>query len=173
MSVLLRPRVEARNVGTLALVAGLALHKALAREGLFLKWPNDLLLKGRKCAGILLETEVNEGQLDWVTLGLGVNVLSAPEEGAFLGGGAKDVRDSFLAAFAPLYQSWQAQGFAPFREDWLSRAHPPGTKLRVKIPSNPLQGTFAGLDSQGNLRLRLADGRIKNLAAGEVYEGVP
>src|SRR5690606_32282573 len=86
LSVLLKPaKVEAVHVGQLSFVAALAVAKTVAsylKDGLMLKWPNDVLLAGKKCAGILLETDVKDGKVRWVAVGIGVNIASAPEIGS-------------------------------------------------------------------------------------------
>src|SRR5690554_5681171 len=75
LSVLLKPtRIEAAHAGQLSFVAALAVAKTVAsylKDGLMLKWPNDVLLDGKKCAGILLETDVKDGRLRWVSVGVG------------------------------------------------------------------------------------------------------
>ncbi len=169
LSLLLRPNVAAKDVGSLALVAGLALYKAIGLDGLALKWPNDLLLHGKKCAGLLLETELKpDGAVDWVVLGLGVNIANAPEEGTAIGGDRDDLRERFLSIFDDHYQDWQCAGFCSMKEDWLARAHDIGAALVVKIGERHVKGAFAGLDDMGNLLLD-CDGQKTTIAAGEIY----
>lgn len=165
---------------SLALVAGLAVHEAIAsvvpaagagssRGRLVLKWPNDVMLGAAKLAGILLERVG-----DSVVVGIGVNLASAPRlpdrEAAALG--APD-RDAFAADLARLLDveldRWRSFGLAPIVARWLAAAHPAGTPLAVGEPGEtPVTGTFAGLTDDGALRLRLADGATRVIHAGEV-----
>lgn len=164
---------------TLALVAGLAVweavsHALAAPTGLTLKWPNDLLLGGAKLAGILLE-----GAEDAVIVGIGVNLASAPAlpdrpAVALSALGPAPDRNSFAAtlahAFAEECERWRRYGLAPLLARWQSAAHPVGTPLTVQEPgASPVQGTFAGLAADGALQLRLADGSIRVVHAGDVF----
>ncbi len=171
-SVLLRPDVMAQEVGSLALVAGLSLYKVLEQdkwpEVMQLKWPNDLLLSDKKCAGILMETELAGAYVDYVALGLGVNIVSAPKEGAALGGEAIAIRDDFLEQFDKYYKQWKEKGFSSIKEDWLGCAHEIGAELSVKIDQDHVFGVFAGLDDVGNLLLD-CNGSIRVITAGEIY----
>jgi BirA family biotin operon repressor/biotin-[acetyl-CoA-carboxylase] ligase len=163
---------------TLALVAGLALHEAVAwhlpgRAELLLKWPNDLMAGRAKLAGILLEA-----QGDAVVVGIGVNLVSAPDLPgrataaiAQLGTApdrslfAEDIARSFAAAL----ERWRTAGLAPVLRRWSALAHPEGTHLTVdERGTGPLTGEYAGLGADGSLRLRLADGTLREIHAGEV-----
>lgn len=163
---------------TLALVAGLALHEVLATRipapasGL-LKWPNDVLIGPAKLAGVLLERAG-----DTVVVGIGVNLAVAPEvEGretiALAAFGPAPDRDTFAqdlaAAFAADLARWRSYGLGPVIARWLAAAHPIGTALVVGEPGEaPLSGSFAGLDAEGALLLRLGDGTTRAIHAGEV-----
>lgn len=157
---------------TLALVAGLAVFEALQphAQGLSLKWPNDVLLGGAKLAGILLE-RVDEA----VVVGIGVNLVSAPDiperPATALPGSVE--RDAFAAALAETFADelarWRATGTEPLFARWLAAAHPVGASLTVHEPGGAvLSGTFAGLDADGALLLRLADGATRAIHAGDV-----
>lgn len=159
---------------SLALVAGLAVRGACLPHvvdewALRLKWPNDLLLGGAKLAGILLEVE---GQS--VVIGVGVNLSAAPDiDGqatAALGGLSRDrfaeqLADSLAAEIA----HWRAEGIGPIIARWEAAAHPRGTPLSVRDPGGDrLFGTFDGLDENGALRLRTADGLVQIVYAGDI-----
>jgi len=161
---------------TLALLTGLAVHEALSTfvsEGLQLKWPNDLLLDDGKVAGILLEMVSGV-----VIVGIGVNLAHAPDvpgrKVVALSDCGKDVsRDDFAGALAAAFdielQRWRSVGLAPLLRRWQSAAHPVGTSLRVVPPGeDAVEGTFAGLAEDGNLRLALSDGAIRTIHAGDV-----
>lgn len=159
---------------TLALVAGLALIEAVDAvapgRATMLKWPNDLMLDGAKLAGILLERAA-----DRVVAGFGVNLAAAPH----IAGRTTASLDGALTpqAFAPLLAAsmarillaWRTSTTNDFASAWLMRAHPIGTPLTVHSgPGEQISGRFDGLDADGALRLRLDDGRIEIVRAGDV-----
>ena len=163
---------------TLSFVAALAVYETvLARlhgpAALMLKWPNDVLLGGAKLSGILLEREG-----DHAVIGIGVNLVSAPilpdrAVGALSSQGPAPARDAFAHALATQLdielQRWREFGFDPICRRWLVAAHLPGTPLTVHDGSGMrVQGAFAGLEDDGALRLRLADGSIRAIRAGDV-----
>jgi len=131
-----------------------------------IKWPNDLLIGGAKLAGILLERQGNA-----VIVGFGVNLAHHPEG---LDRPATSLKppvapDPFLrglaAAFATWLGRWRTKGLAPVRAAWLAAAHPVGAALT----SGGARGTFDGLDETGALRLRLEDGGLRIIHAGDVF----
>jgi BirA family biotin operon repressor/biotin-[acetyl-CoA-carboxylase] ligase len=159
---------------TLSLASGLALIEALdvaaPVQPLMLKWPNDVMLRGRKLAGILLERNGNR-----VAIGFGVNLASAPQlqdrEAASLAGAmAPEAFAPLLAgSFARLLGLWRSSERASLARAWEERAHPRGTELRVHVSRDELvTGAFAGLEPDGALRLALDDGRIEIVRAGDV-----
>ncbi|MEZ5919548.1 MAG: hypothetical protein R3D66_06555 [Alphaproteobacteria bacterium] len=169
MSLLLRPTCKMRDIGA-AFTAGsaLALAETLCKQlkdarALTLKWPNDILLGGRKCAGLILETQIGAGgHIEWLVIGVGVNIAVSPlEAGVCLSDFTKapvsvsQIRDLFLDNFSTLYGAWRAEGFERVREVWLSYAHPPGAALSVKIGQDHRAGTFHTIDEQGNLLLQM------------------
>ena len=163
---------------TLALVAGVAVHRAVSAlapnlGGVWLKWPNDILLAGAKLGGILLER-----QGDAVVVGIGVNLAAAPDlpdrpSASLRGAGIELARDTFAAALAAQWSSalasWHKDDWPALRAEWLERAHPVGTRLMVRdAAGEPLEGTFAGLEPHGAALLRLADGACYVIHAGEI-----
>lgn len=180
-SVILRPAVAMADVGQLSFLIAVALAEALEKllpQGcdLGVKWPNDILLNGRKCAGILLESEAGCAQaLPWVVAGMGVNLVVAPEGAVSLSeAGADAVQpEEFLDLFEPSlahwYACWQAEGFAPLQAAWSCRAINRGKEIRVRLTREDLSGIFEGIDERGALQLRLADDNVRLISSGEVY----
>lgn len=161
LSVLLRPPVAAlpgRHPGHWALLCGVALAEAVAGfhppGRLGLKWPNDLLLDGRKLGGILIEA--GDG---WLVAGFGVNLRSAPPLSplpACLGPGApaaEALAGAVLAQLGHWRNRLQDEGFGPVRAAWLRHGPPVGSPVR----SSRGEGLFAGLRDDG--ALLLTDGR--------------
>jgi len=159
---------------TLSLAAGLALIEtidvAAPAQTLMLKWPNDLLLFGKKLAGILLERSGNR-----IAVGFGVNLASPPaladrEAAALDGSVAPQAFAPLLAAsFARLLELWRASETSALARAWQERAHLPGTRLTVHAGKNEVvAGRFGGLEPDGALRLMLDNGQIEVIRAGDV-----
>lgn len=162
---------------TLALVTGHATAEAVAAipgaPEVMLKWPNDLFVAGAKLAGVLLERAG-----DHVVIGVGVNLLRAPEvtgrtttsladHGASIHLG--DFSDLIADCFADSLARWRGGEWAGLRAAWLDRAHPLGTPLSVNDRNGlPITGTFAGLGADGAALLHLADGTVRPIHAGDV-----
>lgn len=177
-STIVRPEAIDPAAPTLALVAGLAVYEAIlpllaGPLALSLKWPNDLLLGGAKLAGILLEREG-----DVVIVGIGVNLAAAPELDerrtvALVAFGPAPDRDTFARSLAGAFdrelERWRTYGLDPLLRRWRQAAHPPGTPLAVREPDGTrLMGAFAGLEADGSLLLRLEDGTVRTIHAGDV-----
>jgi BirA family biotin operon repressor/biotin-[acetyl-CoA-carboxylase] ligase len=139
-------------------------------QPLMLKWPNDVLLLGRKLAGILLERSGER-----VAVGFGVNLASAPElpdrETAYLPGNIRPQAFAPLiaASFARLLALWRSSEPALMLQAWLARAHPIGTLLHLHAADGArVAGRFDGLENDGALRLRREDGSLEIVRAGDV-----
>lgn len=178
-SVLLAPAVPPARLPELGFVAAVAVASTLDRflpEGTIgLKWPNDVLARGAKIAGLLVE------QADGMAiLGMGINLAAAPADTPYpattlAACGAvvtpEMALERLLEALGDALARWEQLGFAPIRAAWLARAHPPGTPLRVRLggpaAAGVLEGRFAGLDADGALLLATAAGQ-RRIAAGDV-----
>jgi BirA family biotin operon repressor/biotin-[acetyl-CoA-carboxylase] ligase len=173
-STIVRPLAGDPPAPSLALVTAVAVEEvasAYAGPGrVQIKWPNDLLVGHAKLAGILLERSN-----DAVVIGIGVNLAHHPEglerptvSLASLGVSPPDPHIFLLdlvQAFARWLQRWRSEGLAPIRAQWLQRAHPIGTALST----GGREGLFEGLDGDGALLLRHADGTIETVRAGDVF----
>lgn len=163
---------------TLALVAGVALHRAVSvlapgLPELLLKWPNDLLVAGAKLAGVLLERRDNH-----VVVGIGCNLAVAPDvpgrsTTALAALGHACPRDTFAevlaAEWARVLAAWHDCAWPDLRKDWAQRALPIGTLLVTHDADlGPLTGAFAGVDEHGAAQLRLADGTSRAVHAGDL-----
>ncbi len=185
-STILRPRVTLAAAAQMSFIASLAIAETAeaflpATAEIRCKWPNDVLVNGRKIAGILLESEVEmNGDLAWLVLGVGVNLLHFPEDTDFAAtslvkeGAALMDPATVLAAYAGHLavwcERWQAEGFAPIRAAWLNRAANLGGPVVVRLSDREISGTFAALDSDGVLLLDRGDGCAPmRVAAGDVF----
>ena len=158
---------------TLSLAAGLALIEAVdaAVPGLplMLKWPNDLLLRGDKLAGVLLE---RSGQR--IVAGFGINLAAAPtlddrKAGSLDGTITPTAFAPLLAgSFARLVALWRSSEPGAIARAWQMRAHSVGTQLSVHVNADEkVSGRFDGIEPDGALRLNTDDG-IEIVRAGDV-----
>ena len=142
-------------------------------QPLMLKWPNDLMLSGKKVAGILLERSG-----DRVVLGFGVNLAAAPDlpdrRVASLNGHLQPEAFAPLLAgsFSRMLKLWRSSEPSAIVRAWEHRAHLVGTKLSVHLGRDEeISGRFAGLDPDGALRLLLDDGSMQIVRAADVFLG--
>ncbi|MEP1963848.1 biotin--[acetyl-CoA-carboxylase] ligase [Tateyamaria sp.] len=165
-------------------VVSLALYEAFVAttgraEAFALKWPNDVLLREGKVAGILLET-VGAHHL---AIGIGVNLIAAPGAEAVEPGAVRPVAlatelgqriapEDFLDVLAETYARLETQfvtyGFAPIRTAWLAHAARLGEPITARTTREVFHGTFADVDADGQLVLETAQGRV-TIPAGDVY----
>jgi BirA family biotin operon repressor/biotin-[acetyl-CoA-carboxylase] ligase len=178
MSIVGRPRLTARDLPKLSLATAVAVAEALAAvTGLpaRLKWPNDVLVDGRKLAGILLESRTITEPL--VVAGIGINLrqrsfpdaLAATATSVHLAGGRAVEREAMLQAVLVAFARWRArlegEGFAPLRARWLALADTIGRAVTVGDHT----GVAVDLDRDGALVLRHGHG-TRLVVAGEVRE---
>lgn len=179
LSILLWPTGDLGRPALWPLLAGLALHDALGgRPGdaaLTLKWPNDVLLRDAKLAGILVERGTGGGR-DWLVIGFGANLAQAPllpdrRTASLAELGVPPTPDAvahrLLAAVTAWHRTWQRHGFDAVRAAWLQRAQPIGARLAVRLRGEQRTGTFAGLAPDGALLLAL-DGREERIETGDI-----
>lgn len=186
LSLVLRPQCSLAEAAQLGFVAALGVGDAIGSVApplieVTYKWPNDVLVNGRKAAGILLESQGTAGaDCDWLVLGLGVNVASYPEDAElpatslrFEGCPAEVTEAALLGAFGKHFLTWVnrwlEEGFAPIRRGWLNHAQGLGEEIRVRLAREELSGTFKDLDESGALVLGRDGGGERRVTAGEVY----
>ncbi|HEY1505540.1 MAG TPA: biotin--[acetyl-CoA-carboxylase] ligase [Stellaceae bacterium] len=185
-SLILRPSVPIATAAQLGFVAALAVADActalVPQAPVSLKWPNDVLLARRKLAGLLLESQSrSDGTLDWLVLGIGINLATYPVEveypaTALAATGADVNAETMLGALAASFLAWyerwrEGAGFATIRAEWLARAQGLNQPIRVRLAVGTREGVFAGLDTDGALLLDTGAGR-QRIAAGEVFPAI-
>ncbi|NTU77616.1 MAG: biotin--[acetyl-CoA-carboxylase] ligase, partial [Alphaproteobacteria bacterium] len=181
-SVLLRPRCAPREAGFYSFIAALAVSDAvrsfLPRAEIQLKWPNDVLVGGKKISGVLLEASpVDKDAVAWLVIGMGVNVRQHPENGLYpatslaaegAGGASVDkVLERLLESLERWREAFLQDGFASIRKAWLEQAK--RGPIVARLPHETVEGAFEGLDENGRLILQLADGAKRAIAAGDVF----
>lgn len=183
------------SAATLGFAAGLALEAALQRVSIeaslrsagsdrlkfSLKWPNDVLAGSEKIAGILLEAEALADQRLAVVVGIGTNVVAAPEGTptpatslAAIGVhvGAAELFSELSDAWSEFRQIWDdGRGFGEIRRLWLARAAGLGQPVSVQMGSSGVHGTFDSLDEAGCMIVRTSAGKRVSISAGDVYFG--
>ena len=184
-SLLLRPYLPPGQALQLTFVAAVALAEAI--QGLLppqrrvtCKWPNDVLVAGRKISGILLESSVDAAALvDSLVVGIGVNVASHPPPDVVdyaatslhAEGAGEETAGSmlarFCAAFVDWHAQWRAEGFEPVRQAWLGRADKLHRPIEVRLEGEIAAGIFTDLDASGALVLQQGD-KCRLIVAGDV-----
>jgi BirA family biotin operon repressor/biotin-[acetyl-CoA-carboxylase] ligase len=184
-SLLLSDPAIGSAVSGICFVAALALHDAildvahgLAPAQLELKWPNDVLLAGKKVAGILVEgISLDRGSV--AVVGFGVNCAHHPGDVEFpasdmpASGYPIDLQSLFTALAGRMdarVAEWQrGENFAAIRSAWLARASGIGDPVEVRLTNRSIAGTFDAIDPSGALVLRHRDGTRETIAAGDVF----
>jgi BirA family biotin operon repressor/biotin-[acetyl-CoA-carboxylase] ligase len=189
-TLLMRPEGPPAQMALRSFVAALGLRDALiavtGRSELFaLKWPNDVLLSGRKLAGILLETGTAPEGGAVLAVGIGVNLGAAPEVAELEPGalapaglaaetGLRIAPAEFLDVLAPAFARWEArlvaEGFEPLRQAWLAGAARLGEAMVARLPGREVAGRFETVDPTGALVVATATGR-EVVPAAEVHFG--
>jgi len=186
-SVLLRPPIPPREVPGYSFISSLALTDAIQAEGLApaIKWPNDVLVERRKVAGSLVECATSDRQVDWVILGVGVNVnvtraalQAALGEASHAAGSLAEAarreidRNAFAAAFLNLVDEWAQiyalQGPGPVLEAWRDRDILTGRRVEVRGDGTAYEGRVLGVDREGYLVVRDARGARRRVLDGEI-----
>jgi BirA family biotin operon repressor/biotin-[acetyl-CoA-carboxylase] ligase len=176
-----RPLAEAASLSLVIALAALEACQSLTRRelDLTLKWPNDLMFRGGKIAGILLEAAAGQdARPAWVLAGLGVNLASYPEDLPYPAtslaeqGVAADPErflEAYLAALGRRLPEWQTDGFAPFRSTWLAHAAGLGQLARLRVGDEIRTGKLADLADDGSILLENPMGCLERFTAGELF----
>ena len=177
-SLILQPKITIEKISLISFVAAAALKIAI--EEIFndkktsakisLKWPNDLLIDEKKCAGILLESKLNQKTCEFVILGIGVNIDSNPDNVMFPATNLRkfnieitpeNLLEKFLDQFEKIYKNFLDFGFAGVRQLWLNNAYKLKEKISLKIDDKEISGIFEDLDELGSLVLKDSNGLVK------------
>lgn len=160
-SAVLRPNVTPMEVAPLALVVGIGIAEGLATLGVDvrLKWPNDVLLDGRKLVGILLEMSAEADKVEWVVAGAGINVRRPGAEGEFAyvedvaSVSPAQVAAAALDGIARAYAVFSAEGFAPLAERYATLDALAGSEVTVRDANGGIvaNGVAGGVDAAGRL----------------------
>src|SRR5216684_6392709 len=186
VTLLLRPRLAPVQAPLLTMMAGLSTHAAIqAQTGLTLelKWPNDLLINGKKLGGILTEMHAEPGQVRFVIAGIGLNVNQEKFTGE-LGAIATSLRIEtgkpqsrlellvrLLREFENDYNQFLREGAASITKKFVAiSSYAQGRRVRVTNGTESFAGTTAGLGPEGLLQVRRDDGEVVTVIAGDIAE---
>ena len=184
VSILLAPDKALDALPQLSFVSAIAaidtLKGIIDDNDLKCKWPNDIILKDKKCGGILLESfKTPEDNKQWVVVGIGINIDHFPTDTHFPATclkeagveliSAKIILSRFIHHFIERYNIWDNKGFSLIRKDWLANAWQLQSAVTLRLPNEEVQGIFTGIDTAGNLQLTLPDGVRRVLNTGDVF----
>ncbi len=151
------------------------LRLGLAEEKIELKWPNDVLISGKKVSGILIET-----CKEYLIIGIGINVISHPElgRGNYKATDLKaegleldrdDVVKMLSLSLMNNIERYKAEGFDELRQAWLNKAYNLGKEIEVRNLNNSVRGIFKGIDETGALLLEEENGKERKVLVGDVF----
>lgn len=184
LSVLLRPPLTPAAAAASSFVAALAVAdfaaaRLPAESAPKIKWPNDVMIGDGKLSGILLEASGAGGQVEWLVIGIGVNLAPAERPGAanpidiVTAGGLpltpQEAATGLLDDLGRWVDIWLEQGFGPIRDAWRLRARDLGRQVAARLPNETIHGVARDLAEDGALILDLPDGSERLIAAGDVF----
>jgi BirA family biotin operon repressor/biotin-[acetyl-CoA-carboxylase] ligase len=187
-TVVLRPSIMPHEAPQLTFLSAVAVARAIEQTTALkpeIKWPNDVLINGRKVAGLLNEMSAETDGINFVILGIGVNLnmtsdqfpvdvdVRTPATSLLLEQGRPVNRVQFAAAMLGeldrLYTDFLRHGFGPVREEWQQRCNANGREVVVSGAGvDTVRGMFYGIDGDGALLLRFPDGMVERILSGDV-----
>ena len=185
-SIILRPSIMPHEAPQLTFLSAVAVARAIeltTRLAPEIKWPNDLLICGKKVAGLLNEMSAETDGINFVILGIGINLnmtadqfpedLRQPATSLLLESGTRVNRSIFTSTMLNeldrLYADFLSHGFGPIREEWQQRCNASGRQVIVSDSGTECAGgRFIGIDSDGAMLLRSDDNKMHRITSGDV-----
>jgi len=184
VSVILRPSIRPADSPLITLTAGVAVAEALSAycaDAVTLKWPNDVMIRGKKICGMLAEMKLRGAEIDFIVVGIGINInmKKADFDEPFKTATSlrieldrdvsrADVTVKLLGSFEKWYGVLMKEGFAPVREKWISLSGILGREIHVHSGDKIEKGRAAGFDEDGALLLLDEAGRTRRIISGDV-----
>jgi len=184
-SLLFTPFISPSDLGPLAFIAALAVRDTFIALGadaasVTCKWPNDVLIEGKKASGILIESSASgAGKLDYVIIGIGMNLINNPTDAEFLATNLKKVTGKtvsvrnaieLLAGFVKArIEAWDIDNFLPIRDEWTQHAWGLGETRQIRTSQQSFQARLIGLNAHGGLKALLPSGEEKTIVAADVF----
>ncbi|NJC42244.1 BirA family biotin operon repressor/biotin-[acetyl-CoA-carboxylase] ligase [Brevundimonas alba] len=181
-----KPPAEAAQVTFIAALAVADLLDGYAPPSLVtIKWPNDVMLAGEKVSGVLVESGAHPAGGLWLAIGVGINLADAPTgterpatalarhlRGDVTSPPSIETAAAHLAkAFAVWLERWQSLGFEPILDAWQARTAGLNGPAVARLGHETVEGRAEGVAPDGALKLRLADGTLRLISAGDVFFG--
>ncbi len=184
-SIILRPQFKPSAVMQIPLLTGVAVSQAIAGVTALhprIKWPNDILINGKKVCGILAEMKAGSDIVDYVILGIGVNVNTPgevfPEDVALIatslaaesGKPVSRIKlvQGILENLEIFYYEFLTKGFAPIREKWKKWDNTLGSRVEISGNNEIIRGQAMDMDEEGFLLVKTDSGEIKRIVGGDV-----
>ncbi|WP_249866183.1 biotin--[acetyl-CoA-carboxylase] ligase [Paenibacillus konkukensis] len=186
MTLILKPRIPLHFTPQLTLLVAVALCRSLRQITslpIGIKWPNDLLIDGKKISGILLESSAEEENLNYVVAGVGIGVNLLPDDYpddelrakatslAIEAGHTMDRSEilvAFLQELESLYDIYHEQGFGPIKLLWEALSVSLNRPVTCQTPKGLAEGTSLGIDESGALIVKLQDGTVTKWYSGDI-----
>ncbi len=181
MSVVLRPKMPPNEISRITLLAAVSVAKAIRRlSGLeaMITWPNDILINRKKVCGILTEMRAEQDTIDFIVVGIGINV-NTPVKG--LPKGATSIKEethdavsrveltrAVLEALEENYARLKKEGFDPIMEEWKALSEMLGSRIKVTLPNRTFECQARDIDRDGALIVRLDSGVLERVSSGDV-----
>jgi BirA family biotin operon repressor/biotin-[acetyl-CoA-carboxylase] ligase len=183
-SLILRPNLKPDRVPQISILAGVAVAEIMDNfcPGMVnLKWPNDVLLNGKKVCGILAQMKTSASRVDFIILGIGINIninynrlpqdIKNSATSLAIETDRKISRQELIIDLyenlAKWYKKLIADGFSTVKEKWLSMAPMIGKRVQITSGDEVISGKALGIDEQGSLLLLTAEGRKIKISAGD------
>ena len=182
LSIILKPRIQPLYASRITLMAGVSVAKTIAGLGLpaRIKWPNDVLINGKKVCGILTEIGAEVDMVDYIVVGIGidanVDTESFPEEFRETSTSlkkelGKDVNraefvQGLLLEFEVLYLKFQKEGFSSILHEWRNLSATIGEWVKITTQTRTIYGEAIGVDNEGALILETGEGQLEKIVAG-------
>lgn len=185
LSIILRPEMPPNHASQLTLLAATVLADVLDEfDSLnpLIKWPNDLLINKKKTAGILTEMQAEQDRIQYILIGIGLNVNHSIEDlnediqskatslriESDMEWSIKDLIQKLLIAFETAYDIYMEHGFAPIKEKWESYGFKIGENISIKTFNDKWKGKFLGISEEGALLTESKDGKPVKLYSAEI-----
>ncbi|WP_371933344.1 biotin--[acetyl-CoA-carboxylase] ligase [Halobacillus litoralis] len=188
MSVLLRPNLPPVQAPQITLLAATVLARMVAERSSLvpqIKWPNDLLINHKKVSGILTEMQAEQDTIQYIVLGMGMNVnqedREIPEDIKYKASSLKvesgqhwniqQTVQHILRLFEDTYERFETHGFASIKKDWEHFGYKIGEEVTISTMRKTWQATLIGIEPDGALRARSKDGQEEKLYSAEIHWG--
>lgn len=177
MSIILRPEVEPAKICALTLAVAVSVAKAIDNTcgtKSSIKWPNDILIEGKKVSGILTEIKAEPDKIEFLILGIGINVNvnlnKLPKASAVLRADRIKIVQSVLKEIEKVYYQFLKKGFVSIRDECKALSCVIGKTVEINVSAgfSSKKGTAIDIDENGALVIKTGDGKIKHIFSGDV-----